>query len=44
MYPHPAHFKKTKNKVPFLYINNRQTEREFWKTIPFMIASKNKIT
>jgi hypothetical protein len=27
--------------VVFLYTNNEQTEKEFSKTIPFTIASKN---
>jgi hypothetical protein len=26
--------------VAFLYTNNEQTEKEYWKTIPFTVASK----
>jgi hypothetical protein len=31
------------NSVDFLYTNNEQIEKEYRKTIPFTIASKNKI-
>ena len=33
----------TQNSLAFLYINNKKTEREIKETIPFIIATKNKI-
>jgi hypothetical protein len=30
--------------LPFLYNNNKQTEKEYMETIPFTIASKNSNT
>jgi hypothetical protein len=35
---HKTNLQKT---VAFLYINNKQIEKEYRKTIPFTIASKN---
>ena len=38
-----AEFKVTQKPVAFLYTNNEQSEKKVKKTIPFTIASKNKI-
>jgi hypothetical protein len=33
--------KLTQKKSPFLYTNDKQTEKEIWKTTPFTIATNN---
>jgi hypothetical protein len=34
---------KLQKSIAFLYINNKQTEKEYMETIPFIIASKKNI-
>jgi hypothetical protein len=39
-YSKVAGYKINSQKSPFLYTNNKQTEKEYMETIPFTIASK----